>query len=144
MKITTIAQAALVLAGSMLLLPAQAAADTPRSTDEIRYCGPPPRDAQGNIKRSQAVINAFKKQHPCPSNGKTSGACPNWSLDHPIPMACGGCDAVWNMQWLPNAIKSSSAPTSKDRWERQVYGNPNIYEAPNCHPLGAGGIPPFK
>lgn len=84
---------------------------------DTRYCGPPQRDAEGKIKRSTKIINAFKKVHPCPSNGMIHGPCPGWSIDHVIPLACGGCDAIINMQWLPREYKT----TGKDRWERKIY-----------------------
>lgn len=102
------------------------------ATQELRYCGPPPRDANGTIIRSAAVIDAFRKAHPCPATLKTTGACPKWAIDHPVPMACGGCDAVSNMQWLPDAIKSAAGAVAKDRWERHVYANPASYDGPEC------------
>jgi 5-methylcytosine-specific restriction endonuclease McrA len=89
--------------------------------DETRYCGPPARTAQGDILRRADVRAAFKRAHPCPSTGQTTGACPGWAIDHVIPLACGGCDSVSNMQWLPDAIKSAAGSAPKDRWERQVY-----------------------
>jgi hypothetical protein len=46
-------------------------------------------------------------------------------MDHTIPLACGGCDAVVNLSWLPTAIKSGGSPQNKDRWERRVYCSPN-------------------
>jgi hypothetical protein len=95
------------------------------SKDEIRYCGPPPRNKNGEIIRSAAVLRAFKKIHPCPLTGKSDGACDGWSVDHPIPLVCGGCDAVSNMQWLPNEIKSCAGTLCKDRWERKVYCDGN-------------------
>lgn len=88
---------------------------------DIRYCGAPVRDADGSIHRSTAVINAFKRLHPCPATGVTTGACPGWAIDHVIPLASCGCDAVYNMQWLPNSIKSAAGKDAKDRWERVVY-----------------------
>jgi hypothetical protein len=88
---------------------------------EVRYCGPPPRMADGSIKRRADVLTAFRKVHPCPATGKTSGACPGWSIDHIIPLASCGCDAVRNLQWLPNEIKSAAGVYAKDRWERRVY-----------------------
>ena len=48
----------------------------------------------------------------------------HWQVDHVIPLVCGGCDAVVNMQWLPAAIKTCAASTGvpcKDRWEQKVY-----------------------
>lgn len=88
--------------------------------DETRYCGVV-REPDGTISRSNAVRDAFKRQHPCPSTGKPSGACPGWEIDHVIPLACGGCDAVSNMQWLPSEIKSAAGTLPKDRWERTFY-----------------------
>ena len=88
--------------------------------DELRYCGHPLRGSDGTIKRSAAVIAQFKRIHPCPVDWKTSGACKGWAIDHVIPLACGGCDAVSNMQWLPNGIKSQ-AVIGKDRFERRIY-----------------------
>jgi hypothetical protein len=75
-----------------------------------------PRDKDGSIKRSAAVRREFVRLHPCPSGGTPSGACPGWYVDHVIPLACGGCDSVSNMQWLPSA-----AWRDKTRWERSVY-----------------------
>jgi hypothetical protein len=90
--------------------------------EEQRYCGVPRRDADGTISRRTDVLAAFKRAHPCPATGRTSGACGGWAIDHVIPLACGGCDAVSNLQWLPNSIKSS--PVGKDRFERKIYCQP--------------------
>jgi hypothetical protein len=91
------------------------------SLTETRYCGTPVRDAAGNIKRSVAVLSAFQKVHPCPATGLTTGACPGWAVNHTIPLACGGCDAVSNMDWMPDQIKSCADQHCRDRWERKVY-----------------------
>lgn len=88
---------------------------------ESRYCGAPERYADGTIKRSRAVLMAFARLHPCPSNGLPDINCPGWALDHTISLACGGCDSVSNLQWLPDEIKSCAEPWCKDRWERKVY-----------------------
>lgn len=101
--------------GLLIAVPLIGAASDPR------YCGPPERDANGRIKRSSYEVYKFKKLYPCPVTGQTSGACPDWSVDHPIPLVCGGCDTVGNMQWLPNAIKSAAGTLPKDRWEQRVY-----------------------
>lgn len=88
---------------------------------DIRYCGTPKRDINGDIVRSQTVLKNFQKLHPCPSTGLPTGACPGWAKDHVVSLACGGCDAVFNLQWLPDDQKSTSDPHAKDRWERKVY-----------------------
>ena len=90
------------------------------------------RTPAGVIKRSTAVIAAFQKLHPCPSTGAHIGACPGWAVDHVIPLACGGVDAVYNMQWLPDQVKSC-AVWCKDRWERKIYASdPPALDSPAC------------
>lgn len=91
---------------------------------EYRQCGVPPRNADGSIKRSSAVIYAYRKAHPCPVTGKTDGACPGWQINHVIPLASGGCDSVSNMMWLPVQIKTCTALWCIDRWERKYYAVP--------------------
>ena len=93
---------------------------------EIRYCHVSPydtikRDKNGAILRRADVIKAFKKAHPCPITHLSTGSCPGWSIDHVLPLARGGCDAVFNMQWLKNEIKSCAGTLCKDRWELSVY-----------------------
>lgn len=96
--------------------------------DETRYCLPIVRDSSGDIVRSSAVVRAFKNIHPCPVTGLSDGTCPGWQVDHVIPLACGGCDHVSNMQWLPEAIKTA-AGVGKDRFERKIYG---LYPGTSC------------
>lgn len=98
---------------------------------EYRHCGPPARNADGTIKRSAAVIAAFRAIYPCPSTGLKIGACPGWSLDHTDPLADGGCDAVYNLAWMPDLIKSS-AGIGKDRYERPVFC---VHPEVGCTPL---------
>ena len=92
----------------------------PLQVAETRYCGEPKRNAAGTIIRSAAVREAFTKAHPCPLTG-LPGTCKGWQVDHVIPLACGGCDAVFNMQWLPVEIKTCAGTVCKDRWEMKVY-----------------------
>ena|SRR5690348_15294764 len=122
--VTLYAALAAVLVG--LVLEAQAVEATlPSTAAELRYCAAAPmRDASGAIVRSQAVLSAFRRVHPCPVTGLLRGACPGWALDHVIPLDCGGCDAVSNLQWLPAALKSCAGTLCKDRWERKIYCAP--------------------
>lgn len=69
--------------------------------------------SNGKIKRSTAAKDAFKHQHPCPSNGHSSGSCPGYVIDHVNPLECGGADAPSNMQW--QTVASGKA---KDKTER--------------------------
>ena len=92
-----------------------------------RYCGSPIRDEKGKIRRSTLVIAEFKQIHPCPANGLREGPCKGWAIDHVVPLACGGCDSVGNMQWLPGGYKIRG----KDRWERKVYSL-GLPDTKNC------------
>ena len=99
--------------------------------DETRYCTVTPhRDKDGSISRRADVLRAFRKLYPCPSTGKTNGACPGWNIDHTIPLACGGCDAVSNLTWLPVQIKRCPGDFCKDRWERKLYCKPKNLSRP--------------
>jgi hypothetical protein len=65
--------------------------------------------------RSREVTREFQREHPCPSTGKTNGACPGYRKDHVEPLACGEPDAVWNLQW-----QTIAEARAKDRRERRV------------------------
>lgn len=100
---------------------------------ETRYCGAPVRNADGTIHRSATVLAAFKRIHPCPSTGLTTGACAGWAVNHDRPLACGGCDAVSNMSWMPLDVKSCFAPHCVDRYERRINAlNPPLPDTANC------------
>lgn len=71
-----------------------------------------PRDAGGKIARSPQAKHEFKKAHPCPSTGRSSGSCPGYVIDHVTPLKRGGADAPSNMQW-----QTKEAARQKDRWE---------------------------
>ena len=105
---------------ALIILAALAAPVAASPLEESRYCGPPARDAEGRIARRMDVVAAFRSLYPCPSTWEYAGACPAWAVDHVIPLAVGGCDAVSNLQWLPVNLKSC-AGACKDRWERDVY-----------------------
>lgn len=112
---------ALVLA--LLAFGAQAQVPVPLDPlVEYRYLGTVARDEEGNTVRDMRVVRAFQKIWACPSTGQRTGACPGWAADHVLPLACGGADAVYNLQWLPNEIKRASGVYAKDRFERKVYG----------------------
>jgi len=105
-------------------------------TDD-KFCGFVPRTASGEIKRNYMQLVYFKKMYPCPSTGESIGACPDWSIDHVIPLACGGCDTITNMQWLPNVTKSCSTEHCKDRYERSIQYGPDQMtgiEPSSCSP----------
>ena len=65
--------------------------------------------------RSREVTREFQREHPCPSTGKTRGACPGYRKDHIKALACGGPDTVSNLQW--QTIADAKA---KDQWERKA------------------------
>jgi hypothetical protein len=78
---------------------------------------PSGRDSHGRIKRSVVAKDDFKREHPCPSTGRASGACPGYVIDHVKPLACGGLDDPSNMQW-----QTVADGKAKDKWERKGCG----------------------
>lgn len=70
------------------------------------------RDKHGRIGRSAAAKGEFMRSHPCPSTGKTYGACRGYVVDHVTPLKRGGADAPYNMQW-----QTAAAARAKDRTE---------------------------
>jgi hypothetical protein len=76
-----------------------------------------PNVASAREYRSREVTREFQREHPCPSTGRTSGACPGYRKDHVKALACGGRDAVWNLQW-----QTVAEARAKDRWERKTCG----------------------
>jgi hypothetical protein len=71
------------------------------------------RSRHGRYRHSTTAKNNFKREHPCPSNGRSSGSCPGYVIDHINPLECGGADAPFNMQW--QTIADGKA---KDKTER--------------------------
>ena len=71
-----------------------------------------PRDAHGRIARDPRARNEFKRTHPCPSTGKSSGSCPGYVIDHLHPLKRGGADTPANMQW-----QTEGTARLKDRTE---------------------------
>lgn len=61
--------------------------------------------------RSQKVIYQFKKSTGYPKGRK------GYVIDHVCPLACGGKDAIENMQW-----QTITNAKSKDKWERSPAG----------------------
>jgi len=68
--------------------------------------------SHGKIVRSARARGEFKKSHPCPSTGRSSGGCPGYVIDHVNPLKRGGADAPGNMQW-----QTKAAAKEKDKWE---------------------------
>lgn len=69
-------------------------------------------NASAEYRRSQKAKAFFKYSHPCPSTGRTKGSCPDYIIDHVIPLACGGVDEPSNMQW-----QTKAEAKAKDKWE---------------------------
>lgn len=86
--------------------------DQARGHHSPEWCSTCARDSRGRILRSRTVRREFQRQHPCPSNGATSGPCPGYIADHIIPLRRGGPDAIENMQW-----QQREEAAAKDRAE---------------------------
>lgn len=83
--------------------------------NDPRWCGPPARDAQNRIVRDAGLVREFARVWPKPQDGR------RWYVDHVIPLACGGCDSMSNLQWLPEVQWRE-----KSRWERRIYGGHGV------------------
>lgn len=75
------------------------------------------RDSNGRTHRSRAAKDEFKREYPCPSTGKGYGRCPGYVIDHIVPLACGGADSSYNMQW-----QTIAEGKAKDKTERKHCG----------------------
>jgi hypothetical protein len=78
----------------------------------LAVCVALPISASAKEHRSASVKREFQLTHPCPATGRISGACPGYVKDHILQLACGGPDAVANLQW--QTIRDAKA---KDNWE---------------------------
>jgi hypothetical protein len=97
------------LVSLLLLLAATAAA-------QIR-CVDCDRDGYGRIKRRPAAIREFRRANPCPTNGRRSGSCPGYEIDHRVPLHRGGADAPSNMRWLPaREHQEKTRSEARDAW----------------------------
>lgn len=68
-----------------------------------------------SFARDPSQVRAFKRHHPCPSTGRTSGACPGYVIDHIDPICNHGPDTPANMQW-----QERQASYKKDAEERRL------------------------
>lgn len=63
-------------------------------------------------ERDRAQRSAFQKKNPCPANGRKSGPCGGYQVDHIKPLCAGGADRPSNMQWL--TVAEHKKKTRKD------------------------------
>ena len=107
MKLLFKAGISIGLAFGLTLLTVQpTAAKEPRGASSKMQANSP------HVARSSEAKRAFEKAHPCPSTGKSSGACPGYVVDHVVPLKRGGTDSPSNMQW-----QTTDEAKAKDRVE---------------------------
>ncbi len=70
------------------------------------------RDSHGRNARSQRAKSEFKKQPPCLSTGRSSGACPGCVIEPVKPLKRAGVDKPGNMRW-----QAKKAAEQKDKIE---------------------------
>lgn len=105
----------LIIVMSLILASHNGAARADNHLKETRYCSEPARNVDGSIRRNRTVVREFERLYPLPAGYKRD----EWQIDHVIPLAESGCDAIRNMQWLPKTIKTCPGIDCKDRWERK-------------------------
>src|SRR5207248_11074456 len=76
-------------------------------------CGP----LSAKEHRSREVTREFQREHPVLQRGSQAALVLVTARDHVLPLACGGPDAVSNMQW-----QTVAAAKAKDRWEVRACG----------------------
>jgi len=64
--------------------------------------------------RSYREKAEFMRHNPCPSTGKVMVryGCKGYVIDHINPLACGGEDKAYNMQW-----QTKETAKQKGKWE---------------------------
>lgn len=80
--------------------------------------------AEAAASRSRAARAEFQRHHPCPSTGKSRGACPGYEVDHRQALVCGGADDPANMQWLSQAEHKAKTRSDIRCRRRLNLGNP--------------------
>ncbi len=80
----------------------------------------PERDASGRIRRDWRQRRAFIEKNPCPVTGSRNHreSCPDYHVDHVVPLACCGGDDPSNMKWTKaeeNLAKGSRCPWDPPR-----------------------------
>jgi hypothetical protein len=74
----------------------------------IALAFPGPVSAREN--RSREVTREFQREHPCPSTGRPSGACPGYLKDHIVPLGAA----------VPTRYRTSNGKPSPPRRPRTV------------------------
>ena len=65
--------------------------------------------------REPRLRTAFMKGHPCPANGKATGACAGYVVGYIKPRCAGGADRLTNLRW--QTIREARV---NDREERRL------------------------
>jgi hypothetical protein len=95
---------------------------------------------------SRAGAREFQREHPCPSTGLTSGACPGYWKDHIVPLACGGPTPSGTCSGKPFATQGLRTPGSGWRAPgRLLLPSHSALFGFQVHPWGhaAQHFPPF-
>ena len=108
--------AVLIIAALQQIAVARSSSHSSRTSSHTHHskskCTTCLRDSHGKVKRNPEAKHAFRRSHPCPSTGRTSGACPGYVIDHVQALKHGGVDSPSNMQW-----QTTAEAKGKDRVE---------------------------
>lgn len=72
-----------------------------------------PVGPDAKTQRSYSAKKEFRKENPCPSTNRKTGACPGFQIDHKKPLKNDGEDHKSNMQWL--TVEDHKEKTKRER-----------------------------
>lgn len=59
--------------------------------------------------RTQRARSDFQRLKPCPTTGRTQGACPGYTIGYIKPLRQGGANTAGNMRWQATQVAKVKA-----------------------------------
>jgi len=64
--------------------------------------------------RTQRARSDFQRVKPCPSTGKSTGACPGYTIAYKTALKSGGANTAGNMLWKPTQVAKTKTLTARE------------------------------